>query len=307
MPANHALHAGLLDLRRCRNLLIGVLLMMQTRLAAPLQRASIARSISTAATSLTNQPICRHLRWQADAPEKACFVQVGAIAWQPTVCPRKPLARANSTTGTWQINEAYAYTLDRGLLAGMLPLFGVGSSILELGAGKGCYTVALLATGKFRSVHSFDGAPNISALTRGLVEQADLTAPRIALGGMSDWVVSTEVGEHLPPAATDTFLDTIARHARIGAVLSWGKPGQPGNGHVNGRTAVDIAARMAARRLCVDVGATAQLRSAAHGSHFKQTVQVYRRRDSLLRTCHQWSITRTPQAAAHPHVGGHAV
>jgi hypothetical protein len=229
-------------------------------------------------------PTCRHLAWAAGAPEKACFVQAAPSAWRHHPCPR---------AGSWELNDNYTYTLDRGLAAAYIPLFR-GRSVLELGAGKGCYTASLLST--VRSIRAFDGAPNVERLTKGLVGRADLTKTSPALGGASDWVLSTKVGEHIPPHATDTFLDTIALHARLGVVLSWGIPGHPGSGHVNGRSNADVANRMAARSLCVDSSATAMLRKAAHGAHFKRTIQVYRR--STEGGCTSWAhlMARLPRS-----------
>ena len=50
------------------------------------------------------------------------------------------------------------------------------------------------------------------------------------LGARADWVVSLEVGEHIPPSGEAAFLANIRAHARVGAVLSWSA--SPGKFHV---------------------------------------------------------------------------
>ena len=76
-----------------------------------------------------------------------------------------------------------------------------GASLLELGAGMGCYTAALRDLAAHSAVgpseaRGFDGAPGVTALTDGLVGEADLTT-RLQLR-QADWLLSLEVGEHVP-------------------------------------------------------------------------------------------------------------
>ncbi|CAG5124210.1 unnamed protein product, partial [Candidula unifasciata] len=55
------------------------------------------------------------------------------------------------------------------------------------------------------------------------VKFLDLTAPQYGLPAY-DWVVSVEVGEHIPAKFEDIYLDNLARHAKEGIVLSWAVP-----------------------------------------------------------------------------------
>lgn len=52
----------------------------------------------------------------------------------------------------------------------------------------------------------------------------DLTAPHYNLP-IFDWVISVEVGKHIPAKFEDIYLDNLARHDREGIVLSWAVPG----------------------------------------------------------------------------------
>jgi len=69
--------------------------------------------------------------------------------------------------------------LDLGLVASLRTLFG-NASVVEFGAGTGCYADALIRSGV--QVAAFDGAPGISDVTEGLVRHADLLATSRPLG-----------------------------------------------------------------------------------------------------------------------------
>lgn len=56
------------------------------------------------------------------------------------------------------------------------------------------------------------------------VKFLDLTAPQYGLAAY-DWVISVEVGEHIPAKFQNIYLDNLVRHAREGIVLSWAVPG----------------------------------------------------------------------------------
>ena len=79
--------------------------------------------------------------------------------------------------GGWRLQASYNYFLDERLARELARLFS-GSSVLELGAGLGCYTAALRdSEGGPAAVRGFDGAPAVRELSGGLVGEADLTTP----------------------------------------------------------------------------------------------------------------------------------
>ena len=81
-----------------------------------------------------------------------------------------------------------------------------GGSLLELGAGCGCYGARFeRATTPPSEMALFDGTTNIDALTNGHVQPRDLSQP-LSLGRKFDWVVSLEVGEHIPRQFEHTFI-----------------------------------------------------------------------------------------------------
>ena len=90
------------------------------------------------------------------------------------------------------------------------------------------------------SYTAFDGADGVEEYTSrygkpgSLVRYANLcNASSLAHVPPSDWVMSLEVGEHVPARFEDVIFDNIATHAHDAVVLSWAAPGQPGLGHVN--------------------------------------------------------------------------
>jgi hypothetical protein len=136
-------------------------------------------------------------------------------------------------SGAWKLEKSYTYFLDQGLVQAMVLLFNSSGStptVLELGAGMGCYTNALREAGM--QARGFDGAPNVGELTSNLVGHADLTKSQKL--GNADWVFSFEVGEHVPQQFESALLDTMTSHADKGLVLSW-NPTANGRGHVNPR------------------------------------------------------------------------
>eukprot|EP00962_Isochrysis_galbana_P047429 scaffold19388_cov116-Isochrysis_galbana.AAC.3 len=154
----------------------------------------------------------------------------------------------------------------------MVSLVG-GGSVLEFGAGKGCYTAAFRRRGV--PTRAFDGSRQVAALTHGLVQSSDLT---VALSlGPSDWVVCLEVAEHIPRVHEDTFLTNLLSHAREGLVISWSNTAG-GNGHVNLRSNEWVVTTMRERGFEHDAAAQKQLREAISSIHwYKQTVLVFRR------------------------------
>ena len=104
-------------------------------------------------------------------------------------------------------------------------------SLTDVGAGVGQFGRALLSLdGKFR-YHGYDGAGNIDEMSGGLVQFADFSRPAHLV--VSDWVLSLEVGEHVPRQFERAYIENLHVHNCRGVILSWAQPNQPGHGHVN--------------------------------------------------------------------------
>merc|ERR1740117_2077360 len=92
------------------------------------------------------------------------------------------------------------------------------------------------------------------------------------LGRRFDWVLSLEVGEHLPKSAEDVFMGNIARHARVGAIISWATPDYPSPYHPN-TMPVEESTRLIERHgFTQDRQLSGRLREVATTEWLKQTV-----------------------------------
>jgi hypothetical protein len=98
------------------------------------------------------------------------------------------------------------------------------------------------------------------------------------LGRQWDWVLSLEVGEHIPNEFEAIFLDNIARHAVEGVVLSWAVPGQEGHYHVNNHDNDYVIDRMAKLGFKYNDTLSNDFRATAVLPHFHNTIMVFMRK-----------------------------
>ena len=152
-----------------------------------------------------------------------------------------------------------------------------GARVAELGAGVGQYGHLFRRFGGEVAYTPFDGALNVEEFTAGRVAWMDLSTP-FTLAEQADWIMSIEVGEHLPKEFEATYLSNVARNARCGAVLTWGVPGQGGHSHVNCRPSEYIKERMRELGFDSDEAMQAEGRAAASYAWLKSTFMFFRRR-----------------------------
>ena len=180
--------------------------------------------------------------------------------------------------------------LDGGVARFLLDTVG-GASLLDVGAGSGQYGAWFdvqrhhperhnaTAVPSWRGV---DGATDIEAFTRAhgppgsLVRHANLCAAGLTLQP-ADWIMSLEVGEHLPGRCVPSFCELLSNTARVGIVLSWARPGQSGVCHVSTREPEWVRGAFMRLGWEVDEQLSAQGRSRAHLGWFKKNLWVLRR------------------------------
>jgi hypothetical protein len=221
-------------------------------------------------------------------PSKPSEDQVVAVEWSiPTDIAdlRRDECKGKlvSSTGGFCIGQKGVHYMgaDEGLVLALGPLIN-GGSLTDLGAGKGWYGKALLAhpTHPISAYTGYDGALNVEEKSDGFVKHMDLTQPsavdKRTCSDASDWVLSIEVAEHIPPAFADSYLRNVRCRARKGAILSWGEPDQPGLGHVNGKTHEDAVMLVERWGFTHDKEATDELMKHAKFLHLKKTLAVYR-------------------------------
>merc|ERR1712176_670788 len=107
---------------------------------------------------------------------------MGAPLWRPQCKPEytehsyeTQLNHKLSQSGAWVLMSCHArYFRDKGLLKALIDLLQ-DASVVEFAAGCGCYTGALLDSGRISSILALDGVANIGNLTSSLVQTADVT------------------------------------------------------------------------------------------------------------------------------------
>lgn len=175
------------------------------------------------------------------------------------------------------MGSGYKYYIDPGLASGLTTLVGVGGSVSEIGAGKGCYSWEMRKAGI--DVHAYDGVPNVHSLTGGLVSNGNVCNSSLVLHlARSDWTICMEVMEHIPSTCESSALDILDATNTKGIVLTWAPPGSVGVGHVNSRTKEYVNSVMRGRAYYLDEEASNQLMaSCVEGSHFPRSLAVWRR------------------------------
>jgi hypothetical protein len=149
------------------------------------------------------------------------------------------------------------------------------NSIVDLGCGRGEYVKVFRA--QQIPCEGYDGNPDTVKISGGIAQLADLSEP-VDLGKSFDWVLSIEVGEHLPKKYEKTFVENLHRHNAKGIVLSWAVKGQGGFGHFNEQNNDYVKELMAQYGYENDIEAEKSLRQCAVFPWFKNALMVFRKK-----------------------------
>ncbi|KAI9190831.1 uncharacterized protein BJ171DRAFT_539066 [Polychytrium aggregatum] len=161
-----------------------------------------------------------------------------------------------------------------------------GSSIVDIGAGVGQYGFYLKNHGANIDYRGYDGAENVEEYTDGFLKWMDATNPLMdTIQGRADWVLSLEIGEHVPAEKTEELLNTFDRHNRYGVILSWAVIGQDGHHHINNKNNDEVVRIMENHGYYQDSWALdfqKEGRAAAQYFWFKSTFMVFKRRHPVV-------------------------
>ena len=177
-----------------------------------------------------------------------------------------------SNKGFWLTNDESGHCFDSPLAEQLKNLFKY-HKVIDLGCGPGYYTKYFLENDI--ECEGWDGNPNTPEISNGLCKVADLTQPQSFQS--KNWVLSLEVGEHIPKEYEDVFIKNLVHHATEGVVLSWATPGQPGDGHVNCQSNEYVVALLEKYGFVLDTATTARMREAAELWWFQNTVMCFRK------------------------------
>ena len=147
-------------------------------------------------------------------------------------------------------------------------------SLVDFGCGMGDYVKAF----QEHNINAvgFDGNPNTPELTNNVCKVLDLSVP-IQFNEPFDWVMSLEVGEHLPPEFEDIYIHNLHNNNKYGIVLTWAVKGQGGHGHFNEQNNDYIKSKVCDLGYTNDLEAERLLRDNSTLFWFKNTIMVFRK------------------------------
>ena len=177
--------------------------------------------------------------------------------------------------GIWLVDESNkSYHLFDQSLAEALSIFFKDNTVVDLGCGLGDYIKYFKSKGII--CDGYDGNPNTIILTNGMCGILDLSK-QIEDFPIYDYVLSLEVGEHLPPEFEDIFIQNLRFANCEGIVLSWAVEGQGGIGHLNCRNNDYIIEKIGKFGYRYNLTASNMLREKATFPYFKNTIMVFDR------------------------------
>ena len=190
--------------------------------------------------------------------------------------------RVPSKTGAWQDTE-FTHMIDYKFAASLLYILVQNNiaSITDLGCGTGHY-VKMIEDLDIKT-QGFDGNPDTKKwdVSGGLcVGPVDIVEKKF--WNVTDAAMSIEVAEHIPAEYEEAFINNLVNSARHFIFLSWGVPGQGGEGHVNGQWGVDVVQKMKKRGWERNDKYTNMLQKDASFDWLKKNVQVFNRKKENL-------------------------
>jgi len=180
--------------------------------------------------------------------------------------------------GAWKGDDVHVHHhFDSGLCESLKLFFtnNKAKSVCDLGCGLGVYVTELDKSAEF-TCSGFDGNPDTPKLTNNKCKVLDLSVPT-KLEEQYDWIMSLEVGEHLPMDFEDIYMNNLHINNKYGIVLSWAVEGQGGLGHYNERNNDYIKDKIITLGYINDIEAENYLREASSLFWFKNTIMVFRK------------------------------
>ena len=188
------------------------------------------------------------------------------------------MASLVSANGGWCEQASLTKHAFDSTLAEWLSHFFLNKKVASFGDGPGDFKKYIDDTKRLKEYVAYDGAPYAPFTTGGRVKFLDLSAPQYGLP-LYDWIVSIEVGEHIPSQFESIYIDNIVRHAKEGIVISWAVPGQVGYSHVNNRPFSYVKDILSKHGFKHNVKASKDVQDSATGPNHKRNVNVFERRN----------------------------
>lgn len=179
--------------------------------------------------------------------------------------------------GYWVGMEATCQHVHDYNLAYVLVSFFKNENVTRL-ADFGCGMGDYVKTFQQNNINAigFDGNPNTPELTNNLCQVLDLSVAH-KFDEPFDWILSLEVGEHLPKKFEDIFIQNLHNNNKYGIILSWAIKGQGGHGHFNEQNNDYIKSKICSLGYINDIDSENKLRKYSSLRWFKNTIMVFRK------------------------------
>lgn len=175
--------------------------------------------------------------------------------------------------GYWMGDTTGEHYYDMGLASCLVQFFHTrqGATVVDFGCGDGVYVRQLRAAGI--ECDGYDGNPVTKERSGGICQTLDLVEPQQL--PIYSWVISIEVGEHIPSNYEFHYIENLHRHNSQGIIMSWAVRGQNGLGHVNCRDNHEVKKLMSLLGYRSNEEQEKRFREAAVFHYLKNTLMVF--------------------------------
>lgn len=182
-----------------------------------------------------------------------------------------------NTRGFWENDTTIGHHNDTPLCSILINFLKTNEikTLLDLGCGPAFYVSEIIK--ESIQCEAYDGNPNTPELTKGLGKVVDLSE-NIDLGKTFDFVLSLEVGEHIPKEFEDVYINNVLKHSHNYVLLSWAIPNQRGDGHVNEQPNDYIINKITSLGFKYDEDISTELRKSAQAWWFKNTLMLFKKK-----------------------------
>lgn len=161
---------------------------------------------------------------------------------------------------------------DEKLSEGLVSLFK-GNTVIDLGCGCEALYVKYLRQNNVEC----DGIDGYKNITKNQFCSCFSLEKVLYLSKVYDYVLSLEVGEHIPEEFEDVFINNIHRLNMKGVVISCGIEGQIGEGHVNCKNNDYIKRKFLNLGYKIDLQNEIYLRNLCTLKWLKESLMVFRK------------------------------
>jgi len=181
--------------------------------------------------------------------------------------------------GIWESKDVKtSHFFDRALAEELYKFFKSERvrEIADFGCGLGDYVSYFNKNGL--KADGYDGNPFTTEINPDC-KVIDLSKPLKSdhIVAKYCWIISFEVGEHIPEKYEDTFIENLHRNNKKGIILTWALEGIPGYGHVNCRSPEYIKDKFIKLGYTLDQENTNQLRKVCELDWLSWSLMVLRK------------------------------